>query len=92
VGETATIAWRTRSKLPLQDTPLEQIELGFVAPDISADMYDTYCDDTDWKNFLCSIVKSDGIIFFLLSLYSCGKNGCVIYVIVAKVIKQISIL
>lgn len=51
------IAERTRSKLPLHDTPLECIEAQFIAPDITTDMYDTECDDEEWKEFLCSLVK-----------------------------------
>ena len=75
-SEAATIAWRTRSKLPLENTPLEQIELGFVAPDISADMYDTYCDDTDWKNFLCSFVKNEGNVLFMFLFISMFFKVC----------------
>ena len=52
------IAKRTRSKLPLTDTLLEEIEKNFVAPDITADMYDTHCDDTEWKDFLSGLTKS----------------------------------
>lgn len=51
------IAERTRSKLPLHDTPLECIEAQFIAPDITTDMYDTECDDEEWKEFLVSLVK-----------------------------------
>ncbi|XP_067012946.1 GON-4-like protein isoform X2 [Anabrus simplex] len=46
------IGQRTRSKLSLSDTPLETIERSFVPPDITTDMYDSECDDEDWKNFL----------------------------------------
>ncbi|XP_077514635.1 gon-4 like protein muscle wasted isoform X2 [Amblyomma americanum] len=51
------IAERTRSKLPLRDTPLECIEAQFIAPDITTDMYDTECDDEEWKEFLFSLIK-----------------------------------
>ncbi|XP_076360289.1 uncharacterized protein LOC143252283 [Tachypleus tridentatus] len=50
--EEDRIALRTRSKLPLIDTPLEAIEAAFVAPDITPDMYDSDCDDEEWRNFL----------------------------------------
>ncbi|KAJ9573919.1 hypothetical protein L9F63_008718, partial [Diploptera punctata] len=46
------IGQRTRSKLSLSDTPLETIEKAFVPPDITTDMYDSECDDEDWKDFL----------------------------------------
>ncbi|XP_041373737.1 uncharacterized protein LOC121386785 [Gigantopelta aegis] len=54
----STIAERTRSKLPLKDTSLIEIEeaLCFVAPDITPDMYDTYCDDSDWQDFIRSLI------------------------------------
>jgi len=57
------IAKRTRSKLPLTDTPLEVIESGFVAPDITPDMYDTHCDDTEWQQFLAGLMKSKLIAY-----------------------------
>ncbi|KAJ4437019.1 hypothetical protein ANN_17151 [Periplaneta americana] len=46
------IGQRTRSKLSLSDTPLEAIEKAFIPPDITTDMYDSECDDEDWKDFL----------------------------------------
>ncbi|GIX82763.1 GON-4-like protein, partial [Caerostris darwini] len=51
------IAERTRSKLPLNDTPLETIEASFVPPDITKDMYDTKCVDDEWQKFLCELTK-----------------------------------
>ncbi|OWF39043.1 GON-4-like protein isoform X2 [Mizuhopecten yessoensis] len=55
--EEETIALRTRSKLSLTETTLTELESTFVAPDITADMYDTQCDDNDWQTFLTSLVK-----------------------------------
>lgn len=47
------IGSRTRSKLPLNDTPLEHLELAFIPPDISTDMYDSDCDNNEeWRLFL----------------------------------------
>lgn len=46
------IGSRTRSKLPLNDTLLEHLELAFVPPDISTDMYDSDCDNEEWRTFL----------------------------------------
>ncbi|XP_035209402.1 GON-4-like protein isoform X2 [Stegodyphus dumicola] len=51
------IALRTRSKLSLNDTSLEAIEASFVAPDITVDMYDTNCDNEEWKKFLRELSK-----------------------------------
>lgn len=50
------IALRTRSRLPLTETSLIEIESNFVSPDITPDMYDTHCDDGDWQTFLKSLV------------------------------------
>ncbi|XP_033340085.2 gon-4 like protein muscle wasted isoform X1 [Megalopta genalis] len=51
--EEESIGQRTRSKLCLSETPLEQIEQAFIPPDITTDMYDWDCEiDEDWDNFL----------------------------------------
>ncbi|XP_053983805.1 GON-4-like protein [Hylaeus volcanicus] len=51
--EEENIGQRTRSKLCLSETPLEQIEQAFLPPDITTDMYDWDCEiDEDWDNFL----------------------------------------
>uniref|UniRef100_A0A0P4XQK3 GON-4 protein n=1 Tax=Daphnia magna TaxID=35525 RepID=A0A0P4XQK3_9CRUS len=50
------IGSRTRSKLPLNDTLLEHLELAFVPPDISTDMYDSDCDNEEWRTFLKEFV------------------------------------
>lgn len=52
VIEDANIAKRTRSKLCLTSTSLEQIEEAFIPPDITTDMYDMDCDNDDWMDFL----------------------------------------
>ena len=60
------IALRTRSKLPLKDTPIDEIEADFVAPDATPDMYDMpdlqeMCDSDkdawDWQLFLSDLYK-----------------------------------
>ncbi|GBM55415.1 hypothetical protein AVEN_150471-1 [Araneus ventricosus] len=56
-SEADKIALRTRSKLCLNDTPLEDIEASFIAPDITIDMYDTKCDDEEWQEFLRELCK-----------------------------------
>ncbi|XP_077868888.1 GON-4-like protein [Saccoglossus kowalevskii] len=55
--EKDLIAFRTRSKLPLIDTPLDLIEANFVAPDITTDMYETNCEDQEWTDWLTSLMK-----------------------------------
>ncbi|KAK9295017.1 hypothetical protein QLX08_010551 [Tetragonisca angustula] len=51
--EEESIGQRTRSKVCLSETPLEQIEQAFIPPDITTDMYDLDCElDEDWDNFL----------------------------------------
>ena len=52
-----TIANRTRSKLTLTDTPLDELEANFVAPDITEDMYDTECNNEEWTTFLSTLNK-----------------------------------
>ncbi|XP_035207673.1 GON-4-like protein [Stegodyphus dumicola] len=64
--EEDKIALRTRSKLCLNDTPLEAIEASFIAPDITVDMYDTHCDDEEWQKFLCDLYKPLGMISFII--------------------------
>ncbi|GBM34298.1 GON-4-like protein [Araneus ventricosus] len=55
--EVEKIAQRTRSKFCLNDTPLEAIESSFQPPDITIDMYDTHCDNANWKEFLYEFTK-----------------------------------
>lgn len=50
--EAANVALRTRSKINLSSTRLEELEKSFIPPDITTDMYDMDCDDDDWKQFL----------------------------------------
>ena len=69
-----TIALRTRSKMPLDDTPLDIIEANFVAPDITADLYDTCCDNQDWLDFLNSLGK-EGTLMILKNLRAYWKQG-----------------
>ncbi|KAH1007204.1 hypothetical protein HUJ04_004470 [Dendroctonus ponderosae] len=50
--EVTNMALRTRSKINLSSTSLEDIEKAFIPPDITTDMYDMECDDDEWRNFL----------------------------------------
>ncbi|XP_025269827.1 uncharacterized protein LOC105249161 isoform X1 [Camponotus floridanus] len=51
--EEESIGQRTRSKLSLSKTSLEEIEQAFLPPDITADMIDLDVElDEDWDNFL----------------------------------------
>lgn len=53
VTEKESIGQRTRSKLSLSETSLEEIEQAFIPPDITADMTDLDVElDEDWDNFL----------------------------------------
>ncbi|VVC37508.1 Hypothetical protein CINCED_3A013548 [Cinara cedri] len=52
-----TIGMRTRSKFPLNDTPLETIEQAFIPPDITEDMYDSACENDEWIQFLSEFTK-----------------------------------
>ncbi|VEN34223.1 unnamed protein product [Callosobruchus maculatus] len=60
VLDETTIAKRTRSKLCLNDTPLERIEEAFIPPDIPPDFYDMECDNEindDWMDFLKTFTR-----------------------------------
>ncbi|XP_050450458.1 uncharacterized protein LOC126850996 isoform X2 [Cataglyphis hispanica] len=52
--EEESIGQRTRSKLSLSETSLQEIEQAFIPPDITADMTDDWDFelDEDWDNFL----------------------------------------
>lgn len=63
------IARRTRSKLSLNDTPLDEIEASFVAPDITPDLYDEstlFGDDDEWQTFLAKLMKTEGTQYLLV--------------------------
>ncbi|XP_053639464.1 GON-4-like protein isoform X2 [Cherax quadricarinatus] len=50
------VSQRTRSKLPLTETPLECLEMAFKPPDVTKDMYETEVDNDDWKTFLIDFI------------------------------------
>ncbi|KAK5609357.1 hypothetical protein CRENBAI_010778 [Crenichthys baileyi] len=55
-GDKGCLAFRTRSKLPLVNVPLDQLEAELLAPDITADMYDQSPaqleEDRHWTKWL----------------------------------------
>ncbi|MEQ2271979.1 hypothetical protein XENORESO_012369 [Xenotaenia resolanae] len=55
-GDKGCLAFRTRSKLPLVNVPLDQLEAELLAPDITADMYDQSPaqleEDRQWTKWL----------------------------------------
>lgn len=58
--DDSLIAFRTRSKMPLKDVPLGQLEAELQAPDITPDMYDpNTVDDEDWKVWLGGLMNDD---------------------------------
>ncbi|ELW59841.1 GON-4-like protein [Tupaia chinensis] len=58
--DDSLIAFRTRSKMPLKDVPLGQLEAELRAPDITPDMYDpNTADDEDWKAWLGGLMNDD---------------------------------
>uniref|UniRef100_A0A8D0HA34 Uncharacterized protein n=1 Tax=Sphenodon punctatus TaxID=8508 RepID=A0A8D0HA34_SPHPU len=58
--EESLIALRTRSKRPLKDVPLGQLEAELRAPDITPDMYDpNTADDEEWKRWLGGLMHDD---------------------------------
>ncbi|XP_060108636.1 GON-4-like protein [Heteronotia binoei] len=58
--EDSLIAFRTRSKRPLKDVPLGQLEAELRAPDITPDMYDpNTAEDEEWKRWLSGLMNDD---------------------------------
>ncbi|XP_023617377.1 GON-4-like protein isoform X4 [Myotis lucifugus] len=58
--DDSLIAFRTRSKRPLKDVPLGQLEAELQAPDITPDMYDpNTADDEEWKLWLGGLMNDD---------------------------------
>ncbi|XP_074543545.1 GON-4-like protein [Halichoeres trimaculatus] len=59
--ETGLMAYRTRSKRPLRDVPLGQLEAELRAPDITPDMYDSSSahEDREWTDWLRGLMTSD---------------------------------
>ncbi|XP_007946657.1 GON-4-like protein [Orycteropus afer afer] len=58
--DDSLIAFRTRSKMPLKDVPLGQLEAKLRAPDITPDMYDpNTADDENWKTWLGGLMNDD---------------------------------
>uniref|UniRef100_A0A8C0CHE1 GON-4-like protein n=1 Tax=Balaenoptera musculus TaxID=9771 RepID=A0A8C0CHE1_BALMU len=58
--DDSLIAFRTRSKMPLKNVPLGQLEAELRAPDITPDMYDpNTADDEDWKMWLGGLMNDD---------------------------------
>lgn len=58
--DDSLIAFRTRSKRPLKDVPIGQLEAELRAPDITPDMYEpNMAGDEDWKNWLCGLTLED---------------------------------
>ncbi|XP_061680698.1 GON-4-like protein [Syngnathoides biaculeatus] len=60
-GDGGLMAYRTRSKRPLRDVPLGQLEAELRAPDITPDMYDSGSvhEDRDWTDWLRGLMTSD---------------------------------
>jgi len=64
VEDEGIIARRTRSKLSLNDTRIDEIEASFVAPDITPDLYDEstlFGDDEEWQTFLAKLTRTEGL-------------------------------
>ncbi|XP_038017763.1 GON-4-like protein isoform X2 [Motacilla alba alba] len=58
--EDSLIAFRTRSKMPLKDVPLGQLEAELRAPDITPDMYEPSTGhDEVWERWLRGLMDDD---------------------------------
>ncbi|XP_041429800.1 GON-4-like protein isoform X2 [Xenopus laevis] len=58
--DESLIAFRTRSKRPLKDVPIGQLEAKLKAPDITPDMYEqNTADDNEWKKWLISLMDNN---------------------------------
>ncbi|KAK7124798.1 hypothetical protein R3I94_019004 [Phoxinus phoxinus] len=60
-GEESLISFRTRSKRPLRDVPMGQLEAELHAPDITPDMYEfgSAPEDREWTHWLQGLMISD---------------------------------
>ncbi|KAM9383664.1 GON-4-like protein [Pholidichthys leucotaenia] len=60
-SEASQMAYRTRSKRPLRDVPLGQLEAELKAPDITPDMYESSFapEDREWTDWLRGLMSSD---------------------------------
>lgn len=58
--DDSLVACRTRSKRPLRDVPLDQLEAELRAPDITPDMYDNVStpEDREWTQWLQGLMTS----------------------------------
>ncbi|XP_017327405.1 GON-4-like protein isoform X5 [Ictalurus punctatus] len=58
--EESLVACRTRSKRPLRDVPLDQLEAELKAPDITPDMYDcvSALEDKEWSHWLQGLMTA----------------------------------
>lgn len=57
--DTGSLAYRTRSKRPLVDIPLDQLEAELLPPDITEDMYEHRDEDRNWTKWLKSLMTAD---------------------------------
>ncbi|RXN30355.1 GON-4 [Labeo rohita] len=59
--DDSLVACRTRSKRPLRDVPLDQLEAELCAPDITPDMYDNVStpEDREWTQWLQGLMTSN---------------------------------
>ncbi|XP_042291737.1 GON-4-like protein [Thunnus maccoyii] len=59
--EVGLMAYRTRSKRPLRDVPLGQLEAELRAPDITPDMYDSSSahEDREWTDWLRGLMTTE---------------------------------
>ncbi|KAM9824019.1 GON-4-like protein [Neosynchiropus ocellatus] len=59
-SDVGLMAYRTRSKRPLRNVPLDQLEAELQAPDITPDMYDSNHahEDREWTDWLRGLMTS----------------------------------
>ncbi|XP_053717509.1 GON-4-like protein isoform X1 [Synchiropus splendidus] len=59
-SDVGLMAYRTRSKRPLRNVPLDQLEAELQAPDITPDMYDSNHahEDREWTDWLRGLMRS----------------------------------
>jgi hypothetical protein len=62
-GKQDLIAGRTRSRCPLTETSLEDLEASFLAPDIPPDLYEWIenpaVEDIEWQQWLADLMRTD---------------------------------
>lgn len=83
------VACRTRSKRPLRDVPLDQLEAELRAPDITPDMYDNVSTpkDREWTQWLQGLMTShldnEGQQAFFMIIFNFSHLSFILFLLIS---------